>query len=92
MQVALSRSKLDFDCNSTKSSSGRPLALAVTGDREKFLKEEMNLIQKKHLLRKGSFKDLIPHEVPSKKKKASPGSNTIYKTARNSKARKHPAN
>lgn len=41
------KGKYDFDCNSTKSSSGRPLALAVTGDRDKSSLEEMGFIQKK---------------------------------------------
>lgn len=88
MHLAVSRSKLDFDCNSTKSSSGRPLALAVTGDKEKFLKEEMNLIQRKHLLKKGSFKDLMKTERPLNKEKPAVGSNPIQKNSRDVQKKK----
>jgi hypothetical protein len=82
MQLAMTRSKLDFDCNSTKSSSGRPLALAVKGDKEKFLKEEMNLIQRKHFLKYGSFKDIIKNDRPATRQKKMAGSNSLLRHSR----------
>lgn len=82
MQLAMSRSKPDFDCNSTKSSSGRPLALAVKGDKEKFLKEEMNLIQRKHFLKFGSFKDIIKNDRTSNRLRKLNGSNPIQRNDR----------
>lgn len=88
MQLAMSRSKLDFDCNSTKSSSGRPLALAVKGDKEKFLKEEMNLIQRKHFLKYGSFKDIIKNEKPNMRQRNLAGSNSLLRNTRTTRKKR----
>lgn len=62
-KLAVNKAKYDYDCHSTKSSSGRPLALAVTGERDRSSPEDLTCLQKKQLAKGGVFMNSLPREA-----------------------------
>lgn len=83
--LAVSRTKLDIDCNSTKSSSGRPLALAVTGERDRSSPEDLSCLQKKQIAKGGVYAPTVQKDSQQQPTRMATRNSDI--TAKNSKKR-----